>query len=264
MTPARTSPQQTPRALPVLLLVALVVGIVAVAFRGSWGALRDAALAAHMDRDAANLYPFAVDGLMIVAMVSAVLLRHDRVARRYCLGVIAGYTVASWYMNFLHGLGQFTPDPLTGLRPVPPWYVVFVIASLVIGSIFLGSHLLVFVWRHLYPTARPDHQDAEALHGATAPYRDATPVVEVFPSNLELARAAYRESLAPGMAKLSQRAMVDRFRITVRQARTVQDEVERDLADEGPVEAPTEGPAVPERHTPNGRVHTHTGATPDQ
>jgi hypothetical protein len=84
----------------------------------------------------------------------------------------------------------------------------------------------------------------------------------VFPTNVELARAAYRESLAPGMAQLGQRTMADRFGITVRQARALQDEVKRDLAAEEWAQAAAEDLDVAIRHTPNGRVHT--GTAPDQ
>ncbi|HZB28904.1 MAG TPA: DUF2637 domain-containing protein [Streptosporangiaceae bacterium] len=238
----------------------LVTGIIVVAFRGSWGALRDAALAAHFDRNAAGLYPFAVDGLLVVAIVAAVLLRHDRGARRYCLGIIGGYTVASWLINFLHGLGMFLADPATGKRPVPPWPVVVVIATLVIASIFLGSHLLVFVWRHLYPTTGARPEAAEVSQGATPASQDATPRVELPPTNLELAKAAFRESLAPDRQRLSQRALVERYGIKARQAAKVQDEVNRELTAEHAAPSSTEATDVAAQHTPNGRVDIRDGA----
>lgn len=218
------------RTLAVASLVAVVVGIIVVAFRGSWGSLRDAALAAHFDRDAADLYPFAVDGLLIVAILAAVLLRHDRGARRYCLGIIATYTGASWLINFLHGLGQFATDPATGVRPGPPWYVVVVIASLVIGSIFLGSHLLVFVWRHVFPTATPAAPLTPSYQPGAEPGEDGTDVPGLPADVLAVAKDAYRQSLHPDLKTLSQTDLVNRFRISKREAARVQSEVKAELA----------------------------------
>lgn len=241
----------------VCTLVAVVVGIIAVAFRGSWGALRDAALAAHFDRDSASLYPFAVDGLLVVAIIAAVLLRHDRGARWYCLGILAGYTGASWFINFLHGLGTFTPDPVTGIRPGAPWYVVVVVASLVIGSIFLGSHLLVFVWRHLFPGIIDDAVIPET--GQDGSERDGDVPDDPEPpapprDNFAAAKAAFLHSLQPGLKRLSQRDIVEQFGVSKRDAARVQREVEDELGEQF---AASRGPD-PDDETPphgmNGRV----------
>lgn len=125
-----------------------VVAIIAVGFRSSWGALRDAALAAHMDAGGATLYPVAVDGLIAVAIVALLLLKDHAGPRRWCLTIIIAFTGASLLLNYLHGLGWFTPDPATKQIAPLPWWVIGVIALLVIGSIGLGSHLLVLVLRH--------------------------------------------------------------------------------------------------------------------
>lgn len=271
----------TARNTAVVFLALVVIGIIGVAFRGSWGALRDAALAAHLDGTSAALYPFAVDGLLIVAIVSAVLLRHDQWARWYCLGIIAAYTGASWLMNFLHGLGLFGADPVTGQRPVPPWPVVAVIATLVIGSIFLGSHLLVYVGRHLFPQHdqtvgdRPVICSAAPLpwptasHDGTAADRGDTddPRRRDEPeTSLEAAKRAYRASLGPGMKPLSQRAMEQRYRITRREAAQVQREIDRELG-RGTAEDDAPAPVTaPARHTDNGHgpaeQHAATGERP--
>jgi hypothetical protein len=210
-----------------------VGGIIAVAFRGSWGALRDAALACHFERSAADLYPWGVDGLLIITVGALVLLRHDRGARRYCLGIIGAYTGASWLINYLHGLGRFTADPVTHQRPVPPWPVVLVVASLVIGSIFLGSHLLVFVFRRVFPNAVHPEPTAEAYQIAPEPIRDVPDVPELPPHGIEAAELAYRKSLHPLMKTLSQMELVNRYGITKREAATVQTRVKSELQDEG-------------------------------
>lgn len=223
----RTAPPQFGfwRGMAVAALVAVVAGIIAVAFRGSWGALRDAALAAHFDRTGADLYPFAVDGLLIIAIIAGVLLRHDVGARRYCLGILIGYTGASWLINYLHGLGMFSPDPVTHVRPGPPWLVVGLIAALLIGSIFLGSHLLIFVWRHVFPGVEPDAPLAPAYHfGADLDHAssdDPEPPADA----MAAARARYRHSRQPGYEELSQAKLMNQFGITKRQAAQVQSEV---------------------------------------
>jgi hypothetical protein len=236
------------RIAAVVTLAVAVVGIIGVAFRGSWGALRDAALAAHFDRSAADLYPWGVDGLQVVAIIALVLLRHNRKARRYCLGIIIGYTGASWFINFLHGLGTFTPDPVTHIRPVPPWPVVFVIALLVIGSIFLGSHLLVFAWRYVFPDAAQPIE-AEPVYQDVPPVDDDVPAVPELPADaFTVAKDAYRQSLHPDLRTLSQDVMVERFRISKREAARVQSEVKAELAAETAAAATPEPVDVPSQN----------------
>jgi hypothetical protein len=140
----------------VAVLGVLLLGIVGVAFRGSWTAHRDAALAAHFDQLGADLYPFAPDGLIVIALIAAMVLRHDRSARAYALSIVGIYTLSSYLINQWHGLGWFTPDPVNGAPPTPHWPVIGLIAGQLIGAIFLGSHLLVFVLRHLFPGAGLD------------------------------------------------------------------------------------------------------------
>lgn len=242
-------------------LVLVVVGIVAVAFRGSWGAFRDAALASHFDRASASLYPFAVDGLMVVAIIALVLLRHDPGARRYCLGIIAGYTGASLLINFLHGLGMFSPATPGQRVPVPPWPVVLVIALLVVGSIFLGSHLLVYVWRHAFPEAPAVEPAAEAGDAGTGVGDDVPAVLEPPADNVEAAKLAYRKSLAPELKTLSQPDLTGRYQISKREAARVQSEVKAELAAETAKATAEEAADEPEPHTMNGRVHA--GVTGD-
>ena len=232
-TTAPAAPQRPSGGL-IAAAVVLMLGvgvIIAVAFRGSWGALRDAALACHFERSAADLYPWGVDGLLVITVGALVLLRHDRGTRRYCLGIIGAYTGASWLINYLHGLGRFTPDPATHKTPVPPWPVVLVVASLVIGSIFLGSHLLVFVWRRVFPNAIPDEPHIEVFHDLPAVDDDLPPVPELPPPSLEAAKLAYRHSLHPALKPLSQAYLMDQYRLTKREAAQVQSAVKAEGAE---------------------------------
>jgi hypothetical protein len=232
----RTAPPVPERPGLGLIAAAVVLmlgvgGIIAVAFRGSWGALRDAALACHFERSAADLYPWGVDGLLIITVGALVLLRHDHGARRYCLGIVGAYTGASWLINYLHGLGRFAADPVTHQRPAPPWPVVLVVASLVIGSIFLGSHLLVFVFRRVFPNAVHPEPLAETYQFGTEPVRDVPAVPEPPANNFDAAKAAYRKSLPEEYVTLSQQVLVSRFGINKREAAQVQSEVKAEHAE---------------------------------
>ncbi|MEU1310256.1 DUF2637 domain-containing protein [Streptomyces cinnamoneus] len=139
-----------------IALVAALVGVVSMAFRVSWNALRDVAAAIGADSTAATLYPFVVDGLMALALVAALVLTGDD--RRFALRVLASYTVASLVLNYVHGLhgrgGEWTR--LAESAPVN-WALVLLAASLPVGSIYFGSDLVAKVLHH-----RPHTQsDAE-------------------------------------------------------------------------------------------------------
>jgi hypothetical protein len=170
----------------VVSLGMVLVGIIGVAFRGSWTAHRDAALAAHFDPTGAVLYPFAPDGLIVIALIAAMVLRHDRRARFYALSVVGLFTFTSFVINHLHGLGQFALIPATGLRPDLPWPTVALIAGQVIGAMFFGSHLIVFALRYLFP-GTPSDQPGQAV-AAPVEHRDGdaeTPHVPAIETVLE-------------------------------------------------------------------------------
>ena len=249
-TTAPAGPQRPGNGLIAAAVVLMlgVGGIIAVAFRGSWGALRDAALACHFERSAADLYPWGVDGLLIITVGALVLLRHDRVARRYCLSIIGTYTVASWLINYLHGLGRFSADPVTHQRPVPPWPVVLVVASLVIGSIFLGSHLLVFVFRRVFPNAIHPEPIAGTYQLGAGPVRSEPHGFVPPADNIEAAEQAYRASLRPGMKELSQRNLMDQFGISKRQAAQVQSAVKAAVAEPAHLDDLTGAANVPSQN----------------
>ena len=130
-----------------VVLTTAVAGIVVVGFLGSYGPLRDAFLAIHQSRSAAARDPLAVDGLIAVAVASAIWLRHEAPARRYALTVAGVTTGASLLLNFLHGQGVIQPGGLVR-RPLHP-LLVFTIASLPVAAIGFGSHLLVACLRQL-------------------------------------------------------------------------------------------------------------------
>jgi hypothetical protein len=170
----------------VVSLGLVLVGIIGVAFRGSWTAHRDAALAAHFDPTGAVLYPFAPDGLIVIALIAAMVLRHDRRARFYALSVVGLFTFTSFVINHLHGLGQFALIPATGLRPDLPWPTVALIAGQVIGAMFFGSHLIVFALRYLFP-GTPSDQPGQAVVASTERQNDGaeTPPARVIETVLD-------------------------------------------------------------------------------
>jgi len=152
------APRDLVRHAAAATLTTAVAGIVAVGFAGSYGPLRDAFLAIHQGPAAAARDPWAVDGLIAVAVASAIWLRHETAARRYALTVAAVTTAASLLLNFLHGEGVIGPGGTT-TRPLHP-ALVFTIASLPVAAVGFGSHLLVACLRHLGAPA-PDREENE-------------------------------------------------------------------------------------------------------
>ncbi|WP_411075328.1 DUF2637 domain-containing protein [Streptomyces sp. cmx-4-7] len=134
------------------LLVLALVGVVAMAFRVSWNALRDVATAVGADTTGATLYPFVVDGLMALALVATLVLT-DRADKKFALRVLAAYTVASLVLNFVHGLvpelhGEAVDwTRLADWDPVN-WLLVLLATSLPVGSIYFGSDLVAKVLHH--------------------------------------------------------------------------------------------------------------------
>lgn len=139
-----------------LVLAILLAAVIAVAFRGSWTSQSDAARAAHFDSAGAFLYPFAPDGLIVLALVGAVVLRHKFGPRLYCLVVVVLFTITSYVINHLHGMGTFIMvgegESAALAEPLDGW-VVGLIAGQLVGSIAFGSHILMHVFRHLFPEA---------------------------------------------------------------------------------------------------------------
>ncbi|GIH69420.1 DUF2637 domain-containing protein [Sphaerimonospora thailandensis] len=174
------SVRSTWAVLGVGVLGLLVLAIVAVGLHTALGPLRDTALAAHLEPEAAKLYWIGVDGLIVVAIIAAMILRHDRKARRYALGIVGLFTIASGVLQYLHGLGWTTPDRVSGVMPPLPWPVVVVVAGLVIGTVFCGTHLFVYVLRQLFPGSPSEQRghapggeggEASGAQGGTGPER---------------------------------------------------------------------------------------------
>ncbi|WP_406246736.1 DUF2637 domain-containing protein [Streptomyces anulatus] len=174
------------------LLIAALVGVVGMAFRVSWNALRDVATATGADETAATLYPFVVDGLMALALVATLVLTGD--ARRFALRVLAAYTLASLVLNYVHGLVPELHDKVVDwgrLADWDPanWALVLLATSLPVGSIYFGSDLVAKVLHH-----RPIE------HSTTTPNQDQSSETYVNRSTADLevsAPAPITPPLAP-------------------------------------------------------------------
>ncbi|MEU7963714.1 DUF2637 domain-containing protein [Streptomyces sp. NPDC049097] len=140
-----------------VLLVTALVGVVGMAFRVSWNALRDIANAIGADDTAATLYPFVVDGLMALALVATlVLVGRDRT---FALRVLGTYTLASLVLNYVHGLipelhGRTVDWGRLADWDPANWALVLLATSLPVGSIYFGSDLVAKVLHHR-PTPIP-------------------------------------------------------------------------------------------------------------
>ncbi|MBL3666605.1 DUF2637 domain-containing protein [Streptomyces sp. M2CJ-2] len=178
------------------LLVAALVAVVGMAFRVSWNALRDVATATGADATAATLYPFVVDGLMALALVATLVLTGD--ARRFALRVLAGYTLASLVLNYVHGLvpelhGQSVDwSRLADWAPAN-WALVLLATSLPVGSIYFGSDLVAKVLHHRpAPVADQDEIQQATANRLGSDLHKSTP--EASP---EVAALAASESADP-------------------------------------------------------------------
>jgi hypothetical protein len=157
------------------LLVLALVGVVGMAFRVSWNALRDVARTVGADATAALLYPFVVDGLMALALVATLVLTGRD--RTFALRVLAGYTLASLMLNYVHGLvpalhGGGTRMVLADWAPAN-WALVLLATSLPVGSIFFGSDLVAKVLHH-----RPANQNETAstpINQSVSDLRESAP-----------------------------------------------------------------------------------------
>jgi hypothetical protein len=205
------------RTAKVLLVTALVV-VVAMAFRVSWNAQRDVATSVGADHTAALLYPFVVDGLVALALVATLVL--TGADRRFALRVLAGYTVASLVLNYVHGLvpalhaHAATRMHLADWAPAN-WALVLLATSLPVGSIFFGSDLVAKVLHHR-PTVPSTEQAPVASPAAVEPTPAPAPASEPVPEAPEPAAPAKsaparrpRGSKQGGGAKPGRRSLDD-------------------------------------------------------
>lgn len=237
--PRRITPKrvvQTRAARRIAVVLALLLGaVITVAFRGSWTSQSDAARATHFDSTGAFLYPFAPDGLIVLALVGAVVLRHKRWPRFYCLAVVALFTVTSYVVNHLHGMGTFLMNPDGTLIAALDGRIVGLVAVQLVGAIAFGSHILMHVFRHLFPEALDGttEQDtttepAAALDGS-GENADPEAAERSEVDGYEFAKLIYGACLDGGV-KLSQEKLGRLARISKRQAGYAQVDVtsERD------------------------------------
>lgn len=177
-------------------LVFALVGVVGMAFRVSWNALRDIANAIGADRIAATLYPFVVDGLMALALVATLVLAGND--RKFALRVLGTYTAASLVLNYVHGLVPAlhgaTVDwgRLADWDPAN-WALVLLATSLPVGSIYFGSDLVAKVLHH-QPTPIPalvanaKESPETAMKRSTADLPESTPAPIATPAVANPAR----------------------------------------------------------------------------
>ncbi|MET7716237.1 DUF2637 domain-containing protein [Streptomyces sp. NPDC005407] len=162
-----------------ILLVAALVAVVGMAFRVSWNALHDVARTVGADATAATLYPFVVDGLMALALVATLVL--DGNARKFALKVLAGYTLASLVLNFVHGLVPEMHGKSVDWGRLADWdpanvALVLLATSLPVGSIYFGSDLVAKVLHH-QPDTTTDAEKSTQIEAerSTSDLRESTP-----------------------------------------------------------------------------------------
>ncbi|MFG2982975.1 DUF2637 domain-containing protein [Streptomyces sp. NPDC048258] len=189
------------------LLVAALVGVVGMAFRVSWNAQRDVARTVGADGTAALLYPFVVDGLMALALVATLVLTGRD--KTFALRVLAGYTVASLVLNYVHGL---VPELHGGGRvqladwDPANWLLVLLATSLPVGSIFFGSDLVAKVLHHRpAPIADQDESEQLTVNRLGSDLHESTPAAPAEATELPAIESADPQSVT-GPVELPQSA----------------------------------------------------------
>lgn len=190
------------------LLVLALVAVVGMAFRVSWNALRDIAKAIGADDTAATLYPFVVDGLMALALVAALVLTDE--ARRFALRVLAGYTLASLVLNYVHGLlPELHAESIGWSRladgDLTNWALVLLATSLPVGSIYFGSDLVAKVLHHR-PAIESSVQESAQIDVNRSMSEQGEPVVEESAPGVEV------DSSPPSPSSRSRRGRSSRWR----------------------------------------------------
>ncbi|MFB6479499.1 DUF2637 domain-containing protein [Streptomyces virginiae] len=238
------------RTAKTLLVLALVV-VVGMAFRVSWNALRDIAKAIGADDTAATLYPFVVDGLMALALVAALVLTDD--ARKFALRVLAGYTLASLVLNYVHGLLPELHAESIGWSRLAAgdwtnWALVLLATSLPVGSIYFGSDLVAKVLHHR-PTVDPNMQESTQIDANRSmsdqgepPVQETAPAAEVASSPVPVVEPIeVRPQLAVAAESTRPRRATGRVPAAARSTRPTRTDIEllaeaRSLTDSWPIE----------------------------
>jgi hypothetical protein len=186
-----------------IALVLALVGVVGMAFRVSWNALRDIANAIGADHTAATLYPFVVDGLMALALVATLVLV-DR-DRTFALRVLGTYTGASLVLNYVHGLvpalhgASVDWGRLADWDPAN-WALVLLATSLPVGSIYFGSDLVAKVLHHRpTPISTVETNVEESIK--TAMNRSMADLLESTPAGVVVSRLPMPDPVAVDLGK---------------------------------------------------------------
>ena len=238
-TPERVSQTSVARRTAVVLAF-LLAAVITVAFRGSWTSQSDSARAAHFDPVGAFLYPFAPDGLIVLALVGAVVLRHKFGPRLYCLVVVVLFTITSYVINHLHGMGTFVmvgDGANAVLAKELDGRVVGLIAGQLVGSIAFGSHILMHVFRHLFPEALDGAVRTIAVpaHASVTPQATPGHPVEGVPADPEAEREERKQwaaitvrMLLDNGIKPRRKLLADQYAISERQVSYVIADIERE------------------------------------
>ncbi|NUK08656.1 DUF2637 domain-containing protein [Streptomyces lunaelactis] len=178
-----------------VLLIAALAAVVGMAFRVSWNALSDVARAVGADDTGATLYPFVVDGLMALALVATLVLT-DQEAKGQALKVLAGYTVASLVLNFVHGAvpelhGETVDWGQLADWEFPHYALILLATSLPVGSIYFGSDLVAKVIHHRpAPSAVVEKSARATVNRLGSDLRESIPVPPAAVGELPAAESA--------------------------------------------------------------------------
>lgn len=142
--------------------VVVLVTIIFAAFTLSFAALRELAVMAHTPERLAWLWPVIVDGTIIQATVSALVLASNP-QRRWFLWVLAAGALVSITGNSVHAA-------LAGTEL--PWWAAALVAAVAPVSLLVDTHGLAVLFR-----AAQQEAESEVVETTTTP--EAGPAVEI-------------------------------------------------------------------------------------
>lgn len=141
---SRSRPRRLLSVVAGTVAVAGILGVVSAAFALSFDAIRAVAVAAHVRRELAWLFPVAVDGAMSVATVCAVVLRARGRSAAYPWAVVLFGALVSVVANGLHawvdGGAVALPAPwAVALSSVPPLLLALSIHLLIVLALSVSE-----------------------------------------------------------------------------------------------------------------------------
>lgn len=212
--------------------VIVVLGLTAVAFWVSYRHLYDLAMAHGEQADTARLFPLTIDGVIITASLILLYCARWRIAVPLLAraGLWSGI-LATLAANAAHGWEHGWTGRLISAAPA--------------AALVLAYELLMWLIRTA-KKATPDEVAERVVYrdrDVEVPVEVEIPLIAF--DRFEAARWAYEDSIKDGRRGIGRRQLSDRFKLEIREAQELMDEVKREQQPEPAQPAAPESVPVP-------------------